>query len=323
MIGLLQTLFVSSALLGVVVWVVLMLVRPGQRLARTTDAPFARLVVARLWLYGIVWFPALVSGAALIPGIWSLASRQLDHCNTHGGAHGHHLCVVHPPHASTEPAFWLLAAALFTLGAGVLSLFARRVVREVRLAGALVALSQPTGWGDNVRLLEGVEPVACTIGAGRATILLSQGLVDQLTPPQLHIVLAHEHTHARRSEVMSGLADRFVCLLLPPVVSRPLMSQILLAREQLCDARAARVSGSPLDVAATILAVARLGVHRPCTGHYFGDGDLEARIQHLLTPTVHSRRWMADIVTMLMVIAALGAGPLHVAIEALTTAILH
>lgn len=323
MMGLLQTLFVSYVLLGAVVWLFLVLARPGQRLPTAAYTPFARLVIARLWLYGVFWLPVLALGAALIPGLWSLAAQRFDHCEVHGGAHGHHLCVVHPPHATTEPAFWLLAATLFTLCACVVLVYARRVRRELRWAGSLVALSQPTVWGENVRLLDGPEPVACTVGAGRATILLSQGLVNNLTPEQVNIVLAHEQTHARRREVMTALADRFVCLVLPPWVTRPLMSQIVLAREQLCDAAAARDTGSPLKVAATILAVARLGAHRPCAGHSFGDGDLEARIHYLLAPTATSRRWVAEIVVVMALTAGLGAGPLHVAIEALTTAILH
>jgi Zn-dependent protease with chaperone function len=323
MMGLLQTVVVSSALIGAVVWLFVLAARPGQRLAATSLTPFARQTVARVWLYAVLWVPFVVLGAALMPGLWALAAQQFDHCLAHGGLHGHHLCVVHPPHAASEPATWVVASALVALCAGFAGLFAARVFREVRLARALVLLSQPTEWGNDVRLLDGPEPVACTVGDGRATILLSKGLVDKLTPKQLHIVLTHERAHVQRMDVLSSLADRFVCSLLPAWVSRTLMSQIVLAREQVCDEASAREVGSKLDVAATILAVARLGVHRPCAGHCFADGELEARIHHLLTPAATTRRWLMGVFGTVTAIVLLGAGPLHVAIEALTTAILH
>ena len=321
--GFLQTVVVSSALVGSVVWLFLLLAKPGQRLASTSHTPFARQAVARLWLYAVVWVPALVLGAAFLPGIWALLMQQFDHCSAHGGPHGHHLCVVHPPHAATEPATWIVAGALVAACVGFVATFATRVNREFRLARALVSLSQPTAWGDDVRLLDGPEPVACTVGDGRSTILLSRGLVEQLTPKQLNIVLAHERAHVQRLDILTSLADRLVCAVLPSGVSRALMGRIVLAREQVCDAASARAVGSPLDVAAAILAVARLGVHRPCAGHCFGDGELEARIHYLLTPPTSSNRWLMTASVVMLAIVMLGAGPLHVAIEALTTVILH
>lgn len=323
MMGLLQTVVVSSALLGAVVWLFVLAAHPGRRLAATNLTPLARQTVARLWLYSVLWVPFVILGAALMPGLWAMAAQQFDHCMAHGGPHEHHLCVVHPPHAAAEPATWFVAGALVVACGGFVGLFAARVCREVRLARSLVLLSQPTEWGNDVRLLDGPEPVACTVGDGRATILLSRGLVDKLTPKQLHIVLTHERAHVQRLDVLTSLADRFVCSLLAERVSRALMGQIVLAREQACDEASAIEVGSPLDVAATILAVARLGVHRPCAGHCFGDGELEARIRHLLMPAPTSTRWLMGVVGTVMAIVLLGAGPLHVAIEALTTAILH
>jgi hypothetical protein len=323
MMGLLQTLVMSSALVAFVVCAFLWFVRPGVGLARAAYAPFARLVVARVWLYSVVWVPLVVLGAALLPGLWAVASQEFDHCSSHGGPHGHHLCVVHLPHAATEPWTWIVVGALVALSGAVIASFATRVLQESRVTRALVALSRPTEWGDDVRLLDGAEPLACTVGGARATILLSRGLVDRVTERQLRIVLSHERAHVRRRDVLTTIADRLAGLLLPKEASRPLLSQIVLAREQLCDDASAGEDGSRLEVAATILAVARLGVHRPCAGHCFGDGEIEARVQHLLAPAATSNRWICGILAAVTAMILLGAGPLHIAIETLTTAILH
>jgi hypothetical protein len=271
----------------------------------------------------VIWVPLMVIGAALLPGLWGYMGHQFDHCSAHGGAHGHQLCMVHLPHAATDPMIGIIVSGLIAMCFLVVALFAIRVSRESRLAQTLVLLSQPTDWGTNVRLMDGPEPVACTVGTRRGTILLSRGLVDGLTPKQVSIVLAHEQAHVRRRDVITALGDRFASLLLPTVISRPLVNQITLAREQLCDAASASEVGSPLDVACTILAVARMGAYRPCVGHYFGDGELEARIQYLLSPAATSDRWKSGVLATLGVIVLLGVGPLHLAIEAATTAILH
>ena len=318
--GLLEVTLVVGTLLAVLTWVGVVFLAPSR--AMGSSSPARRLIMSRLWLYAPLWVPLLILAAALIPGIVGVILDQSDHCLLADGHH-HHLCLIHPPHAANHLASWLLPLTLIVPVALIFSRCGVRAWREWRLTQALVASSRPSSLGQDVRLLDQPEPVALTVGWRRPTILLSIGLFDSVSPATLRVVLAHERAHITRADTWFALCDKFPAALLPSAVWHPLVREIALAREQACDAIAARREGGPLTVAAALTEVARLGMAAPAYGISVVSSPLEARVTHLLHPPQESRRWMLMPFACVTVLLAAGLWPVHSLVEPLVSLLLH
>jgi hypothetical protein len=89
----------------------------------------------------------------------------------------------------------------------VLARAGRRVVRESQLTRALLATSQPSPYGADVRLLDTDEPVAVTVGALRPTVLLSRGITRSASKKTLQAILAHEREHVARTQQACPLQE--------------------------------------------------------------------------------------------------------------------
>ena len=98
------------------------------------------------------------------------------------------------------------------------------------------------------------------------------------------------------------------------------------AREQACDAEAARAIGSTVAVARALTEVARLGI-RPTRVGVGVAGMLEARVVRLLDPTSpHPRdtaRATVLAVAFFLCLLITGVGPIHVGMERLLLLLLH
>ncbi len=137
-----------------------------------------------------------------------------------------------------------------------------------------------------LRLSEGLgQPVA--MGAIRPAILLPVPQAEQVPPPQLEAVLAHEWAHIRRGDLWLLALSR---TLLPLLFAHPLYwwlrGRIRQDQEALADA-AAVGHGSAVDYAATLLAWFRLGNERhSAVALAFGGrpSQLKRRIAMLLNP---------------------------------------
>lgn len=322
MIGLVEgavlalTFLAAAALLAVVAcspWAT-----PGTR-----GTPAWRAATARAWLYAPLWLPVVLLACALIPHLVGGFGAGGDHCAAHLSDHQHHLCLIHPPHASQHALSWALPLSLALSALGAIGYSARKRLAEWRLSRSLVAISRPSSYGDDVRLLDQDAALALTIGWRRPTALLSTGLIAALSPAALAVVVAHERAHIARRDTWFALFDRFAASLLPRRTAARLLDRITVAREQACDEAAARGAGGALAVASALTRVARLGMAVPEAGVSVASGPLEARIQHLLAPQPPSARPWLGLAAALLGIALLGAGPVHTVAEHLITYLLH
>ncbi len=320
MIGLLEALGLAFVPLALATWLAVALLAPSEA---GGGEPERRLTVARAWLLAPLWLPALLLASAMAPDIAAAILRSADHCETVGAGHHHHLCVVHPPHAAEGPLGWFVALAVLLPVAGLLGVALRRAGAEWRLGSALIALSRPSGLGDDVRLLDRDDPIALTVGWWRPTVLLSDGLLRRLSTRGRDVVLAHERAHVARGDSRIASLERLAAALLPQVVARPLLAQIDLAREQACDAVAARSAGGPLAVATTLAEVLRLGVRALPVGVSVASSAIEARVAHLLDPAPPSWAWRLGLAALGLAVVAAGMGPGHAAIERLVNVLLH
>jgi Zn-dependent protease with chaperone function len=316
MSGLLEVSILAGVLIAAITWVVVSLFAP--RSGARARSPFG----LRAWLYALLWVPPMVLLASFAPGVVAGWIEQGDHCLTHGGHH-HHLCLLHPPHATGHPLTWVLPLALAIPTAFVLLRCAWRGRCQRRLARLLVETSRPSEFGANVRLLDRDEPLALTVQARTPTILLSTGLVDIVSAQTLDVVLAHERAHVARGDLRLARFDRAMAALLPRTVATGLLDQLVLAREIACDAAAVQRIGNPVAVARALVEVARLGMCAPATGVSIVSGALEARILHLLAPPAVDRRpWLVPVVLLAALLIA-GAVPVHRIVEHLVTFLLH
>ena len=111
--------------------------------------------------------------------------------------------------------------------------------------------------GQSARLLEQPLPYAAQVGFWRSQLVVSQGLLDQLTPEQVKAVLAHETAHATHHDTFTffwlGWLHRLVSWLRG---SERLWQEVLLLREIRADQQAA-IATDPLDVAEALLILAQ------------------------------------------------------------------
>lgn len=329
MIGLLEVVVLAGSLLAAMTWVAVALVAPRQSAtglrgvgSQPLTPPAQRLGSARAWLYAPIWVPALLVGAALIPGLLGALVAHADHCVGHASVH-HHLCLLHPPHAADSAVAWALPLALLLPAAAFVALCVRRAARDWRLTRTLVATSRASDLGEDVRLLDNHEPLAATVGWRRPTILLSSGLLRAVSDHTRAVVLAHERAHVARGDTLLALCDRLAASLLPRAVAATLLGRIALAREQACDALAAEQAGGHVAVARALTEIARLRMTPPATGVSVASGSLELRVAHLLRPPPRSRRPRLLHLAWLLPALALGAGPIHSVLEHLISAVLH
>ena len=106
----------------------------------------------------------------------------------------------------------------------------------------------------NVVMVDLAVPVAC----GRRTVLVPKTLETRLTAPQLRAVLAHETAHLRRADplwtaALSGLCHLFFFQPLNFLVLRAWRR----ACEEVCDAAPAGETLEPLNLARSLLELAR------------------------------------------------------------------
>ena len=322
MTGLLEVGVLAGTMLAAATWLFVVLLAPRATAEDNPAPPARRLLASRAWLFAPMWVPALLVGSAMIPGIVGFLARYGDHCLVHGGHH-HHLCLLHPPHPAGSVLAWLVPAGLLAPAALRLGLGLRRSVAQSRLARALVSTSRPSKLGPDVRVLDPAEPLALTVGWRRPTVLISDGLLGRVTQRGLDVVLAHERAHIERGDTRHALADRLAAALYPRALARPLLARIALAREQACDALAARRAGGSLAVAQTLVEILRLGVRAPAAGISIASDALESRVAYLLSPPRREGERRVVPVTVVVALALAGIGPVHTGVEHLITFLLH
>lgn len=129
----------------------------------------------------------------------------------------------------------------------------RRGQRRLRMLSALTH-----GSIKGYRTLDSADVLVCCMGLWRPQILLSRGLIDQLQPDELAIVLAHERAHAERLDNLRALLLRWLTVFWPTSLNQQVRSDSRADAEQACDLAAARAVAGPLRVAAVIRKLSEL-----------------------------------------------------------------
>lgn len=317
MIGLFELIVWGGVLLLGASWLLTAMVGPWF-VARRWGSAATRARCARLVLHAPLWVPALLMGAMLLPSALDLN----DHCLSRNLDYHHHLCLLHPPHATGGVMVWLMAGAALALMSWSLFREGSRLLKTTRMTRLLLATSSPSPLGDEVHVLEHETPLAMTIGILRPRIVVSRGLLAGVSPHTLEVILAHERAHIARHDTRWSSLDRLVASWLPRAPRESLLSELLLAREQACDARAAS-QRSPLLVARALTEVWRLGLSASALGPSMTDAPLEARVRHLLDTPSEGRLTRALPAALLLVPLLLGLGPLHGPMEELLSILMH
>jgi hypothetical protein len=137
-----------------------------------------------------------------------------------------------------------------------------------------------------IRILPTRNVVAMTVGYFQADIYLSQGLLDQTTPHQQAIILAHEHAHVRQFDNLSRWLLMLLTCPLPAILRTPVLDRFTLATEQLADSRVTRDTDAA-DIAETLVNIARLchQTDRANQAAFVAAEQLRERVSELLTPS--------------------------------------
>jgi Zn-dependent protease with chaperone function len=158
------------------------------------------------------------------------------------------------------------------------------------------------------------RPLCLTVGLLRPAVYVSTGLLEQLTGSDLEIVLEHEAAHVRRRDTVCSGILTLLYVVLPVPGHRLLLGDWRIAVERTCDREAARRTGDPLDVAETLVRVARLVTWAPAplpnSACFAGWGqDLEGRVASLLRTSSDERPngWAVGTLTGLSVTLLLTA----------------
>lgn len=278
-----------------------------------------RLLLLHALLPAILALAGVV--ATLLPSLLALLWPSFDHCMVHPGEHLH-LCLAHLP----EPV-GNLGSRLCLLGAGVfIVLHAARGIamlyNAVLLSSRLVARAHPMPHL-GARVVMSTQPLCLLVGVLRPTVLISQGLLQELTAEQLDAVLLHERAHARRHDTLLRLVARATTLLLWRPTRRRLLFELELAAEQCCDEAAACAIGDRLAMADTIIKVERLLQHPPpalsALAVSFGGTTVPQRVTSLLEPQRPESRKVPLLAVLFLALALLftSSAPIHHATETL------
>jgi beta-lactamase regulating signal transducer with metallopeptidase domain len=153
---------------------------------------------------------------------------------------------------------------------------------------------------------------AYTLPGRGGQIVLSSGLVGELAPEELAVVLAHERAHVLhrhdRLVLVADLANAIV-----PFV-RPLQRRLVFVLERWADETAvATIGGDRRVVARTLARVALSHGGVPAPAVAFGGLGVAARVDALLDPPsgAGSRPWMMVMATGVVAVAIAGVVQVH------------
>jgi len=182
------------------------------------------------------------------------------------------------------PNRWIPAALLLAWTCGFLAIAVMRLRLWLRIraavgASSILQIRAPVEIRSSVGLLEpGV------VGCLRPVLLLPEGILQQLTPPQFEAVLAHELCHVRRRENLFASIQMSVeaFFWFYPLVWW-IGARLVEERERACDEDVLSLGSDPRIYADAILSVCRLYVESPlvCVSGVTGSG-LKRRIEAIM-----------------------------------------
>ena len=205
-------------------------------------------------LAGLPWMWAIllvltVNSAALFDAV----HRQQAHCSSH--SHGH-------LHACSSSGYLLASGAVELTVVGIMLFsvafnWGRIAVRERGLHKSVSTLSRLSRGRRKLRILDDVTPLALAVGVRDSFVLLSRGLLAQLTPRQRRVVLAHEVAHLRRGDTLRNVIFEVMLAIHPFWQAKKLRHHWRQALEESADDSAVEQFGREA-VAETLVQVARV-----------------------------------------------------------------
>jgi len=258
----------------------------------------------------------LIPSAALI-GVAALF--RLDVGSLSGTLHGnleglvgdwlYRLLVGGPEAGRNAPAPSLLVAVLVTTWLAGASWLFSRWIRGHRELGRAVRTGRLLTEGRELRILQRLRrrlsirrPVwliastemsgASVWGILRPSVVLPEGIEDELTAEEMEAVILHELIHIQRWDNLVATVQRMLCCVF---WFHPLLwlldRKLLVERERVCDERVVALSGASMPYARGLLKVLRFGVGlRPAGVSAATASNLKARIERIRTGT-RGRSW--------------------------------
>jgi RND family efflux transporter MFP subunit len=215
------------------------------------------------------------------------------------------------PSATGDTTGWLAITvlAIWAAGSGAIVLMRLRDWLGVRAA---VRAGTPIDIGASVEVRSSpdlLEPGV--IGFFRCVLLLPEGILERLTPPQLKAIVAHELSHIRRRDNLTAALHMLVetVFWFYPLVWW-IGARLLQERERACDEAVLGLGNEPGAYADAILNVCKLYVESPlaCVAGVTG-ASLNSRIQAILTQRLAAELPYGKKMSLLVIGLAAVAAP--------------
>lgn len=186
----------------------------------------------------------------------------------------------------------------------------RTVLRVFRTLAFMDAVEQKTvrpgdvlrpSFLEDVTIFEDLRPLALTAGFLKPRVFLSTKLVDALDEKELRAVALHELHHRDSRDPLKGLVVSFISdLLFFLPISRFLRKTYSLTAEIAADAHSIDNRADPLDLAASLLKVQKIG--GPAASWFFDP--VTERVKRLLGERSNVRRPLARVLLSAVLLAA-------------------
>lgn len=230
------------------------------------------LTAAFPWL-----LPGVVVAAVLAAAGAKLVGWIADHCDHPGLTHPH-LCFAHLPAVDLG----VLHAGMVVVAAALLAVGTARLVRSERGAQRqFEALGALAGSRRRLRIVPSGPPLALAGGLVRPMVLVSQGLLNQLSPLERRIVVAHEAAHLRHGDARRNVLFEALLLAHLPWTRSWLRRAWVGSLEALADDAVARRFGA-VNVVETLLRVARINLRSAAPAFSIAGADVVGRTRRLL-----------------------------------------
>jgi Zn-dependent protease with chaperone function len=192
-------------------------------------------------LLGLAVLPLAVGLLVIVLGFAPLIGGWVvdEHCHPATG------CETHVPvvHAGALYVAALVLTAVVT-SVAILWSIGRRLQKSLLVARTLRFLAEPQD-RQPYDVIDSREPFAYCVGLLRPRVVMSRALIDRLAPSQLEVVVRHEQSHAVRRDNLRLWLAGVALLLAPQRLKQPLLADLSLSNEQVCDQSAALVAGAP------------------------------------------------------------------------------
>jgi Zn-dependent protease with chaperone function len=297
--GLLAILFFSglAALLSALLY-------PKVRNALTRLPCQIRSNILTLWLLSPAFIGLLLAFFGLLPSWMDSHEIATEHCSSHTNGIAH-LCWFDPI-VHLSGALWMSGISVL---ASVMLFYAYKgihlLIKHWHFQATLRLIGQPERQRGVFRIASDHFFVFSS-GLFAPYAFISSRLMEQLSPKQLDVVLAHEQAHCQRRDVLRRLFLSLAALFHCSGTRQQLLADLELAHEQICDVAAVQKVGDRFFVAETIVDIARK-LNTPFPRQdigliAFNGSHIDIRIQQLLEQPKPVNRYTMFFSSLLFIV---------------------